>query len=284
MQTPVFLLAIVGGVVACGGAEPTAANAPPVPGRYVLETFNGQPLPAHVSATATVDTGEATLWSSGYYEMHYIGHANGNPYNGDIENGHWTVGSSAFQFAASHFNGAVLPESGTLLAGGRFTVDESGGSSGTLGFRRIGGEPPPPVRPFDPTGQPAYTAALTTSGTGSAMIIATTLTVANKDVIDRTLTFPTPCTSNLWLTTDSTHFTSVAWTDYYDDPRCVPLPFTDTVPKGGQKAYQQTRSVSELKLFNGGPPAAGRYYVWLVSDLKISSEPGLRLGWVTISY
>lgn len=271
--------------MACGGAESTAANAPPVPGHSVLEMFNGQPMPAHVSATVTVtvDTGEATLWISGYYEMRYVVGSNGNASIGDAQNGHWTATSTVLQFAASHFNVGLLAEPGELLADGRLTIDDNDHSA-TLVFRRVGGEPPPAVRPFDATGQPTYTASLTTSGTGSAMTMATTLIVANKDAIDRTLTFPTPCTSNLWLTTDSTHFTSVAWTDYYDDPRCVPLPFTDTVPKGGQKAYQQTRSVSELKLFNGGPPAAGRYYVWLVSDLKISSEPGLRLGWVTISY
>lgn len=270
--------------VACGGSHPTDPNTPAVPGRYVLETFNGMPLPAQISASTVVETGDATLWSNGYYELGYIIRVNGNPLNGDIQNGHWTAGSTVIQFAAAHFNGPVLSESGKLLPAGRFTLDESVGPVGTLGFRRVGDEPAPPVRPFDPTGQPIYSGTLATTGSGSAMTMTTTLTVANPDVIDRTLTFPSPCTTYLWLTTDSTRFTSPAWTDSYDDPRCVPQAFTDTIAKGGQRSYRQTRTVADMKLFYNGAPAPGRYYVWLVADLKISTEAGLRLGWVTISY
>ena len=270
---------------ACGGTSPDVTPpvqppVPPVAGSYTLASFNGASIPARPASNIVIDTGYATLWPSGYYEMYVRRFTSGSPENYIVDNGYWSTANGAIQFVSRVTTGGAIESSG------HFTVTVVQGNVQLLVFRRVGDAPPPPVRPFG-VPNPTYSATLRTDGSGSAMTITGTLTVGNPDVIARTVVSISSCQLFLWLQTDSTQFSSPAWSDYYQDSPdfgCRVVAITDTIPVGGQRAYADSRRVGELR----NQPSnvllpSGRYYAWLLSNFQTpAGTVKARLGWITI--
>jgi hypothetical protein len=90
-------------------------------------------IPAHVSATFYVDTGYATLWPLGNYEIYVRAFSYGSPLNWIRDNGLWASMNGAIRLQG--VAGTVsIPVSGD----GHFAVDELVGTTHRLVFRRVG--------------------------------------------------------------------------------------------------------------------------------------------------
>ena len=258
----------------------------PVAGSYTLETSNGLALPARLNPDYLVYRGEATLWPSGYVEF-YVGGSNGGaPVNAFIFHGHWTEANGSIGF-----NGPLAPFdalTGALQPGSRFTVtvNDHFRTRQTLVYRRIGEAPAPPVRPFDGGPRPVYSSALSTVGTGPAMTVTASWTAMNPDVITRTLPHLTTCPALMVLTADSTNVFGRGWSDLYNES-CLPRESIDTIAPGGQKTYSTTRPATAFTADGGGRLPAGRYYVFVFTDVDPGQAPPrsrIGLGWIDLAW
>jgi hypothetical protein len=268
-------------VCACGGSS---EQAPPLPlsGAYVLESFNGAAIPAHPSSDIVVDTGYATLWPVGYYEIYVRRFVGGQAENYIFESGHWSSSNGAIQFSAG-----AASKSASDQSDGHFTVQALVGTQQTLRFRRNGDAPVTPVRLFDNANAPTYVGSLAVTGSGPTMTVSATMNVANSDVIGRALAFTSSCRASMWVTTDSLTLNPLAWTDNMSsDLGCGPQDVIDTISAGGQKNFVDSRQVNEFKsgASNTSLPA-GRYFVWVLSDLGVPffQTRSIRLGGITIA-
>jgi hypothetical protein len=270
-------------VIACGsGDQPSTGpvGSQAVSGSYLLSTINGAAVPAQQTPTVRVDTGFADLWPSGYYEIYVRRLVSNSPENFILQNGHWVASNGSVQFRSA------VTTSGVASSDGRLTLSILVGEQQSLVFRRVGDAPVPPVRYFTGDPAPAFSASMTTQGSGNAMTISARLVVANPDVIGRLITFGSLCPAALLLTADSVSSSHVAWDAHQDLANCPPTVVTDTIDPGAQKSYTDTRRVGDLRVLGGALLPSGRYYAWLITELgplMPMSTFTAGLGWVRIT-
>jgi uncharacterized protein YjdB len=255
----------------------------PIDGTYALESFDGAALPATIAPGIVVDFGFATLWPSGYYDLYVRRFVNASPENYINTSGHWTAANGALQF----LDGGVT-STGTGQASGRLSVSVPYGTVHALTYVRTGIAPAPPVRPFGSNPPPSFTGSLNVTGSGKSMVLSTTLTVANTDVIPHTISFSAGCQqAYLWLQVDSVRWGNPAWTSMDSAWNCSPASLSDTIAVGSQKSYSDRHPATDLTLQSGGLLPAGRYYAWVIAVLDdfypfYPQYATVRLGWVTI--
>lgn len=265
-------------LAACGGSETTTPKSPSPTqwsGAYELTSYNGTAIPASLGANATIQSGTATLWPSGYYEILVTqASASGSRANLIFDLGDWASSNSQLQLSGTQFQTLVSQRDGG------FTVREGPTGNSLLEFRRTADAPSEPTRQFTETIRPTYSGALTTTGDGANRAFVASLVIKNPDVIARTTSLE-QCAPSLWLTTDSTDINTSVYNNDGSVPYCDEI--TDTIPPKGTKSHSVSVRVSDI---HPNPVTAGnatRFYAWVRMFAYPTGEARVGLGWITLT-